>query len=58
MGAPGPDERAVIADPDRAYIDLFYKPGRGDVILNPFDSMAGRWDLLAEIGKPHEADQL
>jgi Type IV secretion-system coupling protein DNA-binding domain len=51
-------DRAVIADPDRGYLDLFYDPTRGDMILNPFDSRAARWDLFAEIIKPHDADQL
>jgi len=30
-------DRAVIADPDGGYLERFYDPVRGDVILNPFD---------------------
>jgi type IV secretory pathway TraG/TraD family ATPase VirD4 len=51
-------DRAVIADPDGGYLDQFYDPARGDVVLNPFDARAVRWDLFAEIIKPHDADQL
>ena len=56
--ALGRGDRAVIADPDGAFLDVFYDPTRGDVILNPFDTRAMRWDLFAEIDKPHDADQL
>jgi Type IV secretion-system coupling protein DNA-binding domain len=51
-------DRAVIADPDGGYLDLFYDPTRGDVVLNPFDARAARWDLFGEIIQPHDADQL
>jgi hypothetical protein len=54
----GRGDRAVIADPDGGYLDLFYDPARGDVVLNPFDTRAARWDLFAEIVQPHDADQL
>jgi hypothetical protein len=50
-------DRAVIADPDASYLQSFYDPGR-DVILNPFDERSARWDLLAEVVQPHDADQL
>jgi type IV secretory pathway TraG/TraD family ATPase VirD4 len=51
-------DRAVIADPDGGYVDQFYDPTRGDKVLNPFDPRGARWDLFAEIIKPHDADQL
>ena len=51
-------DRAVIADPDFSYADRFYDPTRGDVILNPFDSRAARWDLFAEMTTLYDADQL
>jgi type IV secretory pathway TraG/TraD family ATPase VirD4 len=51
-------DRAVIADPDGGYLRRFYDPNRGDVILNPFDPRAARWDLFAEIILPQDADQL
>jgi hypothetical protein len=51
-------DRAIIADPDGNYARHFYNPARGDIILNPFDPRAARWDLFAEIIEPHDADQL
>ena len=57
-GALSRGDRAVIADPDGGYLGLFYDPTRGDVILNPFDPRAARWDLFAEIIQLHDADQL
>jgi hypothetical protein len=57
-GALSRGDRAVIADPDGGYLDLYYDPMRGDIILNPFDSRAARWDLFAEIIEPRDADQV
>jgi len=51
-------DRAVIADPDGGYLQRFYDPARGDVILNPFDPRSARWDLSAELRDPYDADQL
>jgi type IV secretory pathway TraG/TraD family ATPase VirD4 len=57
-GALERGDRAVIADPDGSYINAFYDPGRGDQILNPFDSRAARWDLFGEMTTLYDADQL
>jgi hypothetical protein len=57
-GALSRGHRAVIADPDGSYLERFYDPVRGDVILNPFDVRAARWDLLGEVVELHDADQL
>lgn len=51
-------DRAVITDPDADYLQRFYDPERGDVILTPFDPRAARWDLFAEITAPQDADHL
>ena len=51
-------DRAVITDPDGGYLGQFHDPGRGDVVLNPFDSRSVRWDPLAEIREPYDAEQL
>ncbi len=51
-------DRAVVADPDGGYLDRFYDPERGDVILNPFDRRARRWDLFGEIDNDYDVDQL
>ncbi len=57
-GALARGDRAVIADPDGGYCRLFYNPERGDQILNPFEPRAARWDLVAELQAPHDAEQL
>ena len=51
-------DRAVIADPDGGYLERFYDPVRGDVILNPFDGRSATWDLFAEITTSYDVDQL
>ena len=51
-------DRALIADPDGGYLQRFYDPQRGDLILNPFDPRSARWDLFAELRDPYDADQL
>ncbi len=51
-------DRAVIADPDGGYLQRFYRPERGDVILNPFDRRSVRWDLFSEIRNTHDVEQL
>jgi type IV secretory pathway TraG/TraD family ATPase VirD4 len=57
-GALERGDRMVIADPDGGYVGRFYRPERGDVILNPFDPRSRRWDLFGEIRSPYDADQL
>jgi type IV secretory pathway TraG/TraD family ATPase VirD4 len=57
-GALKRGDRAVIADPDGDYISRFYRPSRGDVILNPFDRRSAKWNLFAEIKNPYDIDQL
>jgi type IV secretory pathway TraG/TraD family ATPase VirD4 len=51
-------DRAVIADPDGGYLKRFYRPERGDVVLNPFDERSVKWDLFAEIKTAHDVEQL
>ena len=53
-----PRERAVVVDPDGGYTRLFYRPERGDVILNPFDARAAGWDLAPDVGEDYEARHL
>jgi type IV secretory pathway TraG/TraD family ATPase VirD4 len=57
-GALARGDRAVIADPDAGYLQRFYRPERGDVVLNPFDTRSVKWDLFAEIKNPHDVEQL
>ena len=51
-------DRAVFADPSGDYLQRFYDPCRGDVILNPFDSRSARWDPFGEFSERFEIDQL
>ena len=57
-GALRRGDRAIIADPDGGYLARYYDPTRGDVILNPFNPDAHRWDLFAEIIHPYDVEQL
>jgi len=57
-GALKRGDRAVIADPDGAYLSRFYDPKRGDVILNPFDARSAKWDLFSEIKHSYDIDQM
>ena len=41
-GALNRGDRAVITDPDDAFLSRFYNRARGDVILNPFDSRSAK----------------
>lgn len=40
---------ALIFDPDGSYVERFYRPERGDVILNVWDARSARWNPLADI---------
>lgn len=51
-------DRAVIADPDAGYLERFHSAARGDVILNPFEPRALKWDPFAELCAPEDPDQL
>ncbi|MDB6102761.1 MAG: hypothetical protein JWO52_2760 [Gammaproteobacteria bacterium] len=51
-------DRAVIADPDGGYLGSFYDADRGDVILNPFEGGAAKWNLFGEITNDYDVDQL
>ncbi len=51
-------DRAVITDPDGGYLARYHDVGRGDVILNPFDSRSVKWDPFAEVRESYDAEQL
>jgi hypothetical protein len=51
-------DRAIIADPDGGYLGSFYNAERGDVILNPFEDDAAKWNLFGEITNDYDVDQL
>jgi hypothetical protein len=51
-------DRAIIADPDGGYLNRYYDPKRGDVILNPFDADSHKWSLFGEITEDYDIDEL
>jgi len=51
-------DRVIIADPDGGYLARFYDADRGDVILNPFDGDARKWDLFGEVTNDYDVEQL
>jgi type IV secretory pathway TraG/TraD family ATPase VirD4 len=57
-GALTRGDRAVIADPDGGYLQRFYRPDRGDVVLNPFDARSVKWNPFSEIKSAYDVEQL
>ena len=57
-GALARGDRAVIADPDGGYVHRFYRPDRGDIVLNPFDERSVKWELFSEIKNGYDVEQL
>jgi type IV secretory pathway TraG/TraD family ATPase VirD4 len=57
-GALARGDRAIFADPDGGYRDLFFDRYRGDVVLTPFERDAVKWDPFAEIDEPCDVEHL
>ena len=57
-GALARGDRVVFADPDAGYQQRFFNRYRGDIVLNPFDSLSVRWDPYAEIRHDYDVEQL
>jgi hypothetical protein len=51
-------DRVIIADPDGGYLNRYYDPKRGDVILNPFDADSHKWNLFGEITEDYDIEEL
>ena len=51
-------DRAVITDPDGGYLRSLYDRYRGDVVLNPFEKYAVKWNPFTEIRDLYDVDQL
>ena len=50
-------ETAVVVDPECEFVAEFYRPDRGDFILNPLDSRCPHWSPWAELrAETHESD--
>ena len=48
-------ELAIVYDPAGEFTQRFYRPERGDWILNPFDARASYWTPSSELRSPTEA---
>lgn len=51
-------ETAIVYDPALDYTPQFYRPERGDVILNPLDQRMPYWSPCAEVEHEAEAEGL
>ena len=51
-------DRAIVTDPEGAYLERFFDASRGDVVLNPFEPRSVRWDPFAEVTEAYDMDQL
>ena len=51
-------EAALIYDTSGEFIAHYYRPERGDIILNPFDARCAFWSPFAEIAHPADADRI
>ena len=51
-------EAALVYDTSGEFIAHYFRPGRGDVILNPFDARCAYWSPFAEIAHPADADRI
>ncbi|MGV2495984.1 type IV secretion system DNA-binding domain-containing protein [Pelagerythrobacter aerophilus] len=51
-------EAALVYDTSGEFAAHYYRPERGDVILNPFDARCAFWTPFAEIAHPADADRL
>jgi hypothetical protein len=51
-------EPALVYDTSGEFVAHYYRPERGDVILNPFDDRCAYWSPFAEIAHPADADRI
>lgn len=51
-------QRAIIVDTNCGYVNRYYNPARGDIIVNPFDSRSVCWQLWQDCRQTSDFDQL
>jgi hypothetical protein len=51
-------ETAIVYDPAGEFVQEFYSPERGDLILNPLDERCPFWDLHDELYQAENADAI
>ena len=57
-GVEARGEAALVYDTSGEFVAHYYRPERGDVILNPFDARCAYWSPFAEIAHPADADRI
>jgi type IV secretory pathway TraG/TraD family ATPase VirD4 len=51
-------EPALVYDTSGEFITHYFRPERGDIILNPFDERSAFWSPFSEIAHPADADRI
>src|SRR3546814_20134474 len=51
-------EAALCYDTSGEFVAHYYRPGRGDIILNPFDARCAYWTPFSEIAHPADAARI
>src|SRR3546814_19985395 len=51
-------EAALVYDTSGEFVAHYYRPGRGDIILNPFDARCSNWTPFSEIAHPADAARI
>lgn len=51
-------EPALVYDISGEFVAHYYRPERGDIILNPFDARSAYWSPFSEIAHPADADRI
>jgi type IV secretory pathway TraG/TraD family ATPase VirD4 len=51
-------EAALVYDTSGEFVSHYYRPERGDVILNPFDARSAYWSPFSELSHPADADRI
>lgn len=51
-------QHAFVHDVDGGYVARYYRPERGDLILNPFDERCAYWNPFSDVRSASDADRL
>ncbi len=51
-------DAAIVYDTSGEFVAHYYRPERGDVILNPFDARAAFWSPFDELTHPADAERI
>lgn len=51
-------DHAFVHDVDGGYVARYYRPERGDLILNPFDARCAYWNPFDDVREAPDADRL